>query len=79
MPLERLPAHHSYVEVLERVLDKGIVIDVSLRISVIGIEVLAVDADVVVVSIETYLHHADLVRYIGGSGEVTEEDGASRH
>ncbi|MGH7446256.1 MAG: hypothetical protein ACRELT_01760, partial [Longimicrobiales bacterium] len=61
------------------VLDKGIVIDVALRISVIGIEVLAVDADVVVVSIETYLHHADLVRYIAGSREVTEEDGASRH
>ena len=46
-------------DVLDRVLDKGIVIDAAVRVSVAGVELLGVDARVVVASIETYLLHAD--------------------
>jgi ketosteroid isomerase-like protein len=49
------------VEVLDRVLDKGIVIDAWLRVSLAGIDLLRVDARVVVASIETYLKYTDAV------------------
>lgn len=64
MAIERVAAGNSIAEVLERVLDKGIVIDAAVRVSVIGIELLRVDAWVVVASIETYLGHDDLLRRI---------------
>jgi gas vesicle structural protein len=49
------------VEVLDRVLDKGIVVDVWARVSLVGIEILAVEARVVVASVETYLKYAEAV------------------
>jgi len=49
------------VEVLDRVLDKGIVIDAWLRVSLGGIDLLRVDARVVVASIETYLKYTEAV------------------
>lgn len=51
----------SLVEVLDRVLDKGIVIDAWVRVSVVGIEILAVEARVVVASVDTYLKYADAI------------------
>lgn len=54
---------HVLVDVLDRVLDKGIVIDAAVRVSIAGIELLGVDARVVVASIETYLRHADTLAY----------------
>jgi gas vesicle structural protein len=63
MPLESGSSGHVLVDVLDRVLDKGIVIDAAVRISVVGIELLGVDARVVVASIETYLLHADTLAY----------------
>lgn len=59
MSLERDSSGSNLVDVLDRVLDKGIVIDASVRVSVVGIELLGVDARVVVASIVTYLRHAD--------------------
>jgi gas vesicle structural protein len=53
------------VDVLERVLDKGIVIDAWLRLSVAGISIITVEARVIVASIETYLKHAEVVRQFG--------------
>ena len=53
------------VDVLERVLDKGIVIDAWLRLSVAGISLITVEARVVVASIETYLKHANVVGQLG--------------
>ena len=64
MALERASVQDSVFDVLERVLDKGIVIDAAVRVSVVGIEILRVDAWVVVASIETYLGHDDLMRRI---------------
>jgi hypothetical protein len=52
----------SVVEVLERVLDKGIVIDAWMRVSVAGIDLITVEARVVVASIETYLQQAPIIR-----------------
>jgi len=49
----------SLIDVLDRVLDKGIVIDGWGRVSVIGIDLIGIDAWVVVASIQTYLHYAE--------------------
>src|SRR5689334_4286603 len=48
-------------DVLELILDKGLVIDVYVRVSVIGIEILTVDARVVIASVDTYLRFAEAV------------------
>lgn len=56
----------SIVDVLDRVLDKGIVIDAWIRVSLVGIDLLTVEARVLVASIDTYLKHADaLVGNVG--------------
>ena len=58
----------SLIEVMDRVLDKGIVIDYHARIHVLGIDVLTtVDARFVVASIETYFHYADTMMSVSGS------------
>jgi len=49
----------SLLDVLDRVLDKGIVIDAWMRVSLVGIELIAMEARVVVASIDTYLRYAD--------------------
>ena len=65
MHLERPTGSANMVDVLERVLDKGIVIDAWLRLSVAGISLVTVEARVIVASIETYLKHAEIVRQFG--------------
>ena len=50
---------------LDRVLDKGIVIDAWVRISLVGIDLITVEARVVVASIDTYLKYADAVGLTG--------------
>lgn len=59
MAVERAPAGSSLVDVLERVLDKGIVIDAYVRVSLVGIELIGVEARIVVASVETYLRYSD--------------------
>ena len=61
MPVEKSMASSSLVEVLERVLDKGIVIDAWVRLSLIGIEILTIEARVVVASVDTYLKYAEAI------------------
>ena len=61
MRVERASATASLVDVLDRVLDKGIVIDAWVRVSLIGIELVTVEARVVVASIATYLGYSDLL------------------
>jgi len=58
------PSSSSLAEVLDRILDKGIVIDVWARVSVVGIEILTVEARVVVASVDTYLHYAEEITKI---------------
>lgn len=59
--VEKSMASSSLVEVVDRVLDKGVVIDAWVRVSLVGIEILAVEARVVVASVETYLKYAEAV------------------
>lgn len=51
----------SLAEVIDRILDKGIVIDAYIRISLVGIELLAIEARIVIASVETWLCYADAV------------------
>ena len=59
MPVERAAGGTSLIDVLDRVLDKGIVIDAWVRVSLVGIDLITVEARVVVASIETYLRYAE--------------------
>ena len=59
MPVERAPGGTSLIDVLDRILDKGIVIDAWVRISLVGIDLITVEARVVVASIDTYLRYAE--------------------
>src|SRR5689334_11201098 len=61
MPVERAAGGTSLIDVLDRVLDKGIVIDAWVRVSVVGIDLITVEARVVVASIETFLRYSDHV------------------
>lgn len=61
---QRRPDSSSLAEVLDRILDKGVVIDVWARISVVGIELLTVEARVVVASVDTFLHYASEIAKI---------------
>ena len=60
MAIERVSGGSSLIDVLDRVLDKGIVIDAWVRISLVGIDLISERARVVVASSETYLRYADL-------------------
>jgi len=70
MPVEKAIASSSLVEVLDRILDKGIVIDAWIRISAVGIEVLAIEARVVVASVETYLRYAEAIGLTASDAEA---------
>ncbi len=61
MAVEKTMASSSLVEVVDRILDKGIVIDAWARVSLVGIELLAIEARVVVASVETFLKYAEAV------------------
>ena len=61
MPVERAAGGTSLIDVLDRVLDKGIVIDAWVRVSLVGIDLLTVEARVVVASIDTYLKYSEAV------------------
>ena len=61
MPVERTAGGTSLIDVLDRVLDKGIVIDAWVRVSVVGIDLITVEARVVVASIDTYLKYSEAV------------------
>ena len=65
MAVERISGGSSLIDVLDRVLDKGIVIDAWVRISLVGIDLITVEARVVVASIDTYLKYADAVGLTG--------------
>src|SRR5947209_13062489 len=48
-------------EILDLILDKGLVVDIFLRVSLVGIELLTVDARIVIASVDTYLRFAEAV------------------
>lgn len=61
MAVEKQLSSSSLVEVVDRVLDKGVVIDAFVRLSLVGIELVTVEARIVVASVETYLKYAEAV------------------
>jgi hypothetical protein len=68
MAVERASSGSSLIDVLDRVLDKGIVIDAWVRVSLVGIDLITVEARVVVASIDTYLKYSEAV---GASATVS--------
>ena len=65
MAVERAPGGSSLIDVLDRVLDKGIVIDAYVRVSLVGIDLVTVEARVVVASIDTYLKYSEAFGIVG--------------
>jgi gas vesicle structural protein len=61
MAMEKAMASSSLAEVVDRILDKGVVVDAWARVSLVGIELLAVEARAVVAGVETYLKYAEAV------------------
>jgi hypothetical protein len=61
MAVEKTVASTSLAEVVDRILDKGVVVDAWVRVSLVGIELLAVEARVVVAGVDTYLKYAEAV------------------
>jgi hypothetical protein len=68
--LER-PRSSSLADVVEIILDKGIVIDAYVRVSLVGIEVLTVDARIVIASVDTYLRFAEATNRL----DLTQQGG----
>ena len=85
--LER-PAPSGLADVIEIILDKGLVIDAYVRVSLVGIEILTIDARIVIASVDTYLRFAEATNrldlYEKGGQSLTEavgelqEGGASK-
>ncbi|WP_201714560.1 gas vesicle protein GvpJ [Rossellomorea arthrocnemi] len=61
MAIQKSNNSSSLAEVIDRILDKGIVIDAFARVSVVGIEILTVEARVVIASVDTWLRYAEAV------------------
>jgi hypothetical protein len=59
--VNRAPRPSSLADVLDTVLDKGIVIDAYVRVALVGIELLTIDARIVIASVDTYLRFAEAV------------------
>src|SRR3954452_16129220 len=87
--VQRAPNPSGLAEVVDLILDKGLVIDVYVRVSLVGIELLTVDARIVVASVDTYLRFAEAVNRLDltetseakGLPDLfgdAEEDGAQR-
>ena len=60
-PISRAPNPSGLADVIDLILDKGLVIDVYVRVALVGIEVLTIDARIVVASVDTYLRFAEAV------------------
>lgn len=65
----------SLAEVVDRILDKGVVIDVWACVSLVGIQLLTIEARVVIASVETWLKYAEAVGLLK-DGEEEEQEAA---
>jgi hypothetical protein len=59
--LQRAPSPSGLVDVVDLILDKGLVVDAYVRVAVIGIELITIDARIVIASIDSYLRFAEAV------------------
>ena len=65
------PSPSGLADVIDIILDKGLVIDVYVRVSLVGIELLTIDARIVIASVDTYLRFAEAVNRL----DLTESGG----
>jgi hypothetical protein len=65
------PQSSSLADVIEVILDKGLVIDAYVRVSLVGIEVLTIDARIVIASVDTYLRFAEATNRL----DLTQQGG----
>jgi gas vesicle structural protein len=72
--ISRRPASGTLAEVVDIILDKGLVLDAYVRVSLIGIELLTVEARVVIASVDTYLHFAEATNRLDLRGQAEERD-----
>ena len=67
----------SLIDVLDRVLDKGIVIDAWTRVSLVGIDMITIESRVMVASFDTYLNYSEPLRHLprvsGPRGTIVED------
>ena len=77
--LQRAPSPSGLADVIDLILDKGLVIDAYIRVAVIGIELITIDARIVIASVDTYLRFAEAVQRLdlnqtelGGLPELRE-------
>ena len=63
------PSSSSLADVIDTILDKGLVIDAYVRVSLVGIELLTIDARIVIASVDTYLRFAEAVNRLDISDE----------
>ena len=77
--LQRAPSPSGLADVVDLILDKGLVIDLYVRVAVIGIELVTIDARIVIASVDTYLRFAEAVNRLdlnqtelGGLPELRE-------
>ena len=81
------PSPTGLADVIETILDKGLVIDAYVRVSLVGIELLTIDARIVVASVDTYLRFAEAVNRLDISQEKESlpdligdmEEGGAKH
>ncbi|MFD0561016.1 gas vesicle protein GvpJ [Kitasatospora saccharophila] len=82
------PSSSGLVDVVDLILDKGLVIDIYIRVSLVGIELLTIDARIVVASVDTYLRFAEAVNRLDladdksqGLPELVQgmQEGGARH
>lgn len=70
------PSSSSLADVVELILDKGLVIDAYIRVSLVGIEILTIDARIVIASVDTYLRFAEATNRLDlaqqGGKDLTE-------
>ena len=80
--LQRAPSPSGLADVVDLILDKGLVIDAYVRVAVIGIELITIDARIVIASVDTYLRFAEAVNRLdltqteaAGLKELRDGDG----
>lgn len=61
MAIQKSTDSSSLAEVVDRILDKGVVIDLYARVSLVGIELITIEARVVIASVDTWLRYAEAV------------------
>ena len=61
MAVEKTMASAGLAEVIDRILDKGVVIDAWVRVSLVGIEILAIEGRVTLAGVDTFLKYAEAV------------------